>query len=56
MTGWQKLTRTQIAELVARDIPDGAYVNLGIGMPTTIAQHLPKDRESFCTARMASLA
>jgi 3-oxoadipate CoA-transferase beta subunit len=45
MTGWQKLTRTQIAELVARDIPDGAYVNLGIGMPTTIAQHLPKDRE-----------
>jgi 3-oxoadipate CoA-transferase beta subunit len=45
MTVWNKLTRAQIAELVARDIPDGAYVNLGIGMPTLIAQHLPKDRE-----------
>jgi 3-oxoadipate CoA-transferase, beta subunit len=45
MTAWKKLTRAQIAELVARDIPDGAYVNLGIGMPTLIAQHLPKDRE-----------
>ncbi|MBV9396068.1 MAG: 3-oxoacid CoA-transferase subunit B [Methylobacteriaceae bacterium] len=45
MTAWNKLTRAQIAELVARDIPDGAYVNLGIGMPTLIAQHLPADRE-----------
>ncbi|MEA2760533.1 MAG: 3-oxoadipate CoA-transferase, beta subunit [Methylobacteriaceae bacterium] len=45
MTVWNKLTRAQIAELVARDIPDGAYVNLGIGMPTLIAQHLPADRE-----------
>jgi acyl CoA:acetate/3-ketoacid CoA transferase beta subunit len=45
MTAWNKLTRTQIAELVARDIPDGAYVNLGIGMPTLLAQHLPADRE-----------
>ena len=45
MTEWKSLTRAQIAELVARDIPDGAYVNLGIGMPTLIAQHLPKDRE-----------
>ncbi|MBV8848037.1 MAG: 3-oxoacid CoA-transferase subunit B [Methylobacteriaceae bacterium] len=45
MTDWNKLTRAQIAEIVARDIPDGAYVNLGIGMPTLIAQHLPRDRE-----------
>jgi 3-oxoadipate CoA-transferase beta subunit len=45
MTTWQKLTRAQIAELVTRDIPEGVYVNLGIGMPTLIAQCLPRDRE-----------
>ena len=42
-----KLTRGQIAERIARDIPEGAYVNLGIGMPTLVANHLPKDREIF---------
>jgi 3-oxoadipate CoA-transferase beta subunit len=40
-----KLTRPQMARLVAEDIADGAYVNLGIGMPTQIAQFLPVDRE-----------
>jgi 3-oxoadipate CoA-transferase beta subunit len=45
MSAYKKLTRAQVAELVTRDIPDGAYVNLGIGMPTLVAQHLPADRE-----------
>jgi 3-oxoadipate CoA-transferase beta subunit len=40
-----KLDRNQIAVRVARDIPEGAYVNLGIGLPTLVAEHLPKDRE-----------
>ncbi len=31
----------QLAAVVARDIPDGSYVNLGIGHPTRIADHLP---------------
>src|SRR5436190_13905173 len=43
----QKLNRNQMAERVARDIPEGSYVNLGIGLPTLVASHLPKDREIF---------
>ncbi len=38
-------TKEQLAERIALDIDDGAYVNLGIGMPTMIANYLPKDRE-----------
>ncbi len=41
----QKLTRDQLAQRVARDIPEGAYVNLGIGLPTRIANYLPTDKE-----------
>jgi 3-oxoadipate CoA-transferase beta subunit len=43
----QRLTRERIAMRVARDIPEGAYVNLGIGLPTLVANHLPRDREVF---------
>ena len=43
----QRLTRDQIAARVARDIPEGAYVNLGIGLPTLVGAHLPPDREIF---------
>jgi 3-oxoadipate CoA-transferase beta subunit len=41
----KKRSRDDIARLVADDIPDGAYVNLGIGLPTLVANVLPKDRE-----------
>ncbi|VVE25642.1 3-oxoacid CoA-transferase subunit B [Pandoraea terrigena] len=39
--------RNQIAARVARDIPEGAYVNLGVGLPTLVANHLPADKEIF---------
>jgi 3-oxoadipate CoA-transferase beta subunit len=42
-----KLNREQMAARVARDIPEGAYVNLGIGLPTVVANFLPPDKEIF---------
>lgn len=37
-----RLTREQIAQRAALELPDGAYVNLGFGIPTLIADYLPK--------------
>ena len=53
---YKKLTRDQIAERVAQDIPDGAYVNLGIGLPTKIASYLPADKDVFLHSENGLLA
>lgn len=42
--GWD---REGMARRVAMDIPDGAYVNLGIGLPELVAQYLPEGREAI---------
>ena len=44
-TLYTPLTRDELAWRVAQDMPDGAYVNLGIGLPTRVAQFVPNDRE-----------
>jgi 3-oxoadipate CoA-transferase beta subunit len=40
--GW---TRDQMAQRAAQDIPDGSYVNLGIGLPEMVTQFVPEGRE-----------
>src|SRR5215213_8810007 len=42
---YQARSKMQLAARLALDIPEGAYVNLGIGQPTLVANHLPAGRE-----------
>jgi 3-oxoadipate CoA-transferase beta subunit len=42
---WTPLDRVGLARRVAQDIPEGWYVNLGIGVPTSVANHVPAGRE-----------
>jgi 3-oxoadipate CoA-transferase beta subunit len=45
MSEYTPLSREQLSRRIAGDLPDGSYVNLGIGMPTRLARCLPSDRE-----------
>jgi len=47
MTGVGHMTRHQMAGLAARDLPAGAYVNLGIGLPTLVGNQIPENRDVF---------
>ena len=47
MSGKPRLTREQIAQRAALGLPDGAYVNLGWGIPNLIADYLPKNASVY---------
>lgn len=40
-----RITREDLAQRIAADIPEGSFVNLGIGAPTLVANYLPEDQE-----------
>ena len=41
----KRFSREEMAARVARDIPEGAYVNIGIGLPALVGNFMPRDRE-----------
>ena len=45
MSVYKRRTKEELALRVAQDIPEGAYVNLGIGQPTLVANFIPEERE-----------
>ncbi len=45
MSTYKPRTKQEVAHRVAQDIPEGAYVNLGIGQPTVVANFIPRERE-----------
>ncbi|RXZ68066.1 3-oxoacid CoA-transferase subunit B [Agromyces albus] len=45
MSASSRVSRQELAQRIAEDIPEGAYVNLGIGAPTLVANYLPADLE-----------
>ena len=45
MSDFTPFNRVQMAQNAAADIPEGWYVNLGIGIPTAVADHVPMERE-----------
>lgn len=45
MSAYKARTKQEVAHRVAQDIPEGAYVNLGIGQPTLVANFIPRERE-----------
>jgi 3-oxoadipate CoA-transferase beta subunit len=45
MSAIKRRSKEELARRVAMDIPEGAYVNLGIGQPTLVANFIPRERE-----------
>ena len=45
VNSYQKRSKSELAKRIAQDIPEGATVNLGIGMPTLVANHMAKELE-----------
>ena len=45
------LTKEQIAKRIAKEVKDGYYVNLGIGIPTLVANYVPQNPVSYTHLR-----